>query len=431
MRIEKPLNILLLGSGGRECAFAWKMSQSKNLGKLFIAPGNAGTSQYGENVALNPNDFTAVEAFVLSSAIDMVVVGPEEPLVRGIRDYFLSKDSLSAVPVLGPSAAAAQMEGSKSFSKDFMAKYDIPTAKYLEVSSENLEEGKAFLETMTSPDVLKADGLAAGKGVLIIDSIEEAKVELSSMILDKKFGEASARVVIEEYLSGIECSVFVATDTKSYKILPTAKDYKRIGEGDTGLNTGGMGAVSPVPFADEEFMTKVRQRIVEPTVRGIESEGLDYHGFVFIGLMNCGGEPYVIEYNVRMGDPETEVVLPRIESDIIELFVGITAECLDEVEVTESTKTAITVVCTAGGYPGDYTKGDTIIGLENVEDSIVFHAGTSRNDSGEVITSGGRVLTVTSFGDDIASTAAKSFSSISKISYSGKYFRSDIGKDLL
>ncbi len=431
MKIEKSLNILLLGSGGRECAFAWKMKQSKHLGKLYIAPGNAGTGAYGENVALNPNDFEAVESFVLASNIDMVVVGPEEPLVRGIRDYFLSKDSIKHIPVVGPSAEAAQMEGSKSYSKDFMAKYDIPTAKYLEVNAENLEEGKAFLETLASPYVLKADGLAAGKGVLIIDSIDEAKSELSTMILDKKFGEASSRVVIEEYLSGIECSVFVATDTKNYKVLPTAKDYKRIGEGDTGLNTGGMGAVSPVPFADEEFMTKVRERIIEPTVKGISAEGLDYHGFVFIGLMNCGGDPYVIEYNVRMGDPETEVVLPRITSDIIELFMGIAYETLDEVEVTYSDEYAVTVVCTAGGYPDSYKKGDIISGLDKNFESIVFHAGTTLNEKGEITTNGGRVLTVTSFGTEILTTAAKSFATISDIQYDGKYFRSDIGKDLV
>ncbi len=431
MKIEKPINVLLLGSGGRECAFAWKMSQSKFVSKLYIAPGNAGTGAYGENVALNPNDFKAVEDFVLSNNIELVVVGPEEPLVRGVRDYFLSSDSLKNIPVLGPSAEAAQMEGSKSYSKDFMAKYGVPTAGYLEVNENNIEEGEKFLDTLTAPYVLKADGLAAGKGVLILDSLTEAKAELREMICSKKFGEASAKVVIEEYLSGIECSVFVATDGKSYKILPTAKDYKRIGEGDTGLNTGGMGAVSPVHFADDVFMAKVEERIVIPTIKGIESEGLDYHGFVFIGLMNCGGEPYVIEYNVRMGDPETEVVMPRIESDVMELFLGIVYEKLDEIEVIESKQSAVTVVCTAGGYPCDYKKGDEISGLDSdMNGTIIFHAGTANKD-GKVVTAGGRVLTATSFGTSTEDAANKSFAAIANISFEGMYLRRDIGKDLI
>ncbi len=430
MKIERPLNILLLGSGGRECAFAWKMSQSPNLAKLYIAPGNAGTQRYGQNVALDPNDFMAVESFVLDNGVDMVVVGPEEPLVRGVRDYFLASSKVSHIPVLGPSKRAAQMEGSKSFSKDFMAKYEVPTARYLEVTAENLEAGASFLDTLSSPYVLKADGLAAGKGVLIIDSVEEAKSELSEMILSRKFGEASAKVVIEEYLSGIECSVFVATDGKDYKILPEAKDYKRIGEGDTGLNTGGMGAVSPVPFANSEFMSKVRERIVEPTVRGIAAEELDYCGFIFIGLMNCGGEPYVIEYNVRMGDPETEVVLPRISSDIIELFVGIVSGTIADVDLTISDEVAVTVVCTAGGYPGDYGKGDEIIGLETKSESTIFHAGTAQQDGG-VVTNGGRVLAVTSLASTIEDATVKSYSTISNICYEGINYRRDIGKDLM
>lgn len=429
MNIEKPLNILLLGSGGRECAFAYKMNGSENLAKLYIAPGNAGTGEYGENVAIGVNDFAAIEEFVTDNSIDMVVVGPEDPLVSGVRDYFLASERLSGVPVVGPSAGAAQLEGSKSFSKDFMAKYSVPTAKYLEVTSDNITEGEKFLETLPSPYVLKADGLAAGKGVLIIDDVEEAKRELREMIELKKFGEASSKVVIEEYLSGIECSVFVATDGVSYKILPTAKDYKRIGEGDTGLNTGGMGAVSPVPFADETFMTKVRERIVEPTVQGIAAEGLDYHGFIFVGLMNCGGEPYVIEYNVRMGDPETEVVLPRLTSDLVELLYAIAYEKLDEIEVTECADYAVTVVCTAGGYPSDYRKGEVITGLQTPNDSIIFHAGT-KEVNGEIVTAGGRVLAVTSFGKTIAEASTKSFSTIDGISFDGIYFRRDIGKDL-
>ncbi len=425
-------NIMLLGSGGRECAFARSMSQSQRLGKLFIAPGNAGTGEYGQNVEVDPCDFPSVERFVLENDVHLIVVGPEEPLVRGIRDYFVGSSVSSHIKVLGPSAAAAAMEGSKSFSKDFMQKFSIPTAGYLEVSSENIAEGEAFLESLKPPYVLKADGLAAGKGVLILDDIAEAKRELSEMILGAKFGAASARVVIEEYLSGIECSVFVATDSRSYQVLPEAKDYKRIGEGDTGLNTGGMGAVSPVPFADAEFMEKVRTRIIEPTVKGIESEGLDYCGFIFIGLMNCGGEPYVIEYNVRMGDPETEVVLPRIQSDIIDLFEGIVCGCIAEKTVEITPKTAVTVVCTAGGYPEDYKKGDVISGLVGGEssESIVFHAGTAVKD-GSVVTNGGRVLAVTSVGDSIQQAVDMSYNTISVISFSGMYFRGDIGNDLM
>ncbi len=430
IHIDKPLTILLLGSGGRECAFAWKMAQSPNLDKLYIAPGNAGTSNFGKNVEINPNDFEAIGTFVLENSVDMVVVGPEEPLVRGVRDFFKSSSTLSKIPVLGPSAKGAQLEGSKSFSKAFMEKYGVPTAKYLEVTECNIEQGKKFLETLTPPYVLKADGLAAGKGVLIIDEIGVAQKELEQMIVAKRFGEASAKVVIEEYLNGIECSVFVATDGKSYKILPEAKDYKRIGEGDTGLNTGGMGAVSPVPFADERFMAKVTERIVEPTVRGLELEELDYCGFIFIGLMNCGGDPYVIEYNVRMGDPETEVVLPRISSDIVELFVGIVEGCIDDVELDILPNVALTVVCTAGGYPEDYGKGDEVSGTEGVSTGTIFHAGTAIKNS-KVVTTGGRVLAVTSIANEIEQARTISYTIIDGIHYDGMYYRRDIGLDLL
>ncbi len=431
MKLPKPTNILLIGSGGRECAFAWKIAQSENLGKLFIAPGNAGTAAYGTNVDIDPNDFAMVKHFVLTNFINIVVVGPEEQLVKGIRDFFLSSDDARHVPVLGPSKAAAQLEGSKSFSKAFMEKYGVPTAKYLEVTAQNIEQGKSFLGTLKPPYVLKADGLAAGKGVLIIDSIDEAKSELEDMITSKRFGEASAKVVIEEYLSGIECSVFVATDGKSYKVLPEAKDYKRIGEGDTGLNTGGMGAISPVPFADELFMNRVKRRIIEPTIKGIKAEGLDYCGFIFIGLMNCGGNPMVIEYNVRMGDPETEVVLPRITSDIIDLFDGIVNKTLRSKELTISPKYAATVVCVAGGYPGDYEKGKVITGIENVTGSTVFHAGTKKGAKGEILSNGGRVLAVTSLSTSVKAAAARSFKAIKEINYEGMYYRRDIGKDLL
>lgn len=430
MRLPNPTNILLLGGGGRECAFAWKIAQSESLGSLFIAPGNAGTAQYGVNVDIDPNDFSMVKHFVLTNFINLVVVGPEEQLVRGIRDFFLNDDDVRHVPVLGPSKRAAQLEGSKSFAKDFMARHGIPTAKYLEVTASNIAEGQAFLDTMTSPYVLKADGLAAGKGVLIIDNIDEAKSELEQMITQKTFGEASAKVVIEQFLSGIECSVFVATDGKSYKVLPEAKDYKRIGEGDTGLNTGGMGAISPVSFADEAFMERVTRRIIEPTIKGIKADELDYCGFVFIGLINVGGDPLVIEYNVRMGDPETEVVLPRIESDIIDLFDGIVNKSLDSKELVISPKCAASVVCVAGGYPGEYDKGKVISGLDDVKESIVFHAGTTRSRQGEVFSNGGRVLVVTSLSDSVKAAATASYSAIKGISFEGMYYRTDIGKDL-
>ena len=429
MKLPQSVNVLLLGSGGRECAFAWKIAQSGRLAKLFIAPGNAGTKAYGVNVDMNPTDFAIVKQFVLSNNINLVVVGPEDPLVKGIHDYFMSDTDIKNIPVIGPSMEGARLEGSKDFAKAFMTRHNIPTAAYFTVTKENISEGKSFLETMKSPYVLKADGLAAGKGVLIIDDLEEAKRELDEM-LGGKFGKASSRVVIEEHLSGVEASVFVATDGKEYKILPEAKDYKRIGVGDTGLNTGGMGAVSPVPFCDEKFMEKVRTTIVEPTIKGLAKDNIIYNGFVFIGLMNCGGEPKVIEYNVRMGDPETEVVLPRITSDIIDLFEGIAFGNLDAKKVAVKEETAVTVVCVSGGYPGDYEKGFPVTGLDKPSESIIFHAGTAVKGK-DVVTSGGRVLAVTSYGKSIEEAAAKSFAAIDNIDYKGKYFRNDIGKDLI
>ena len=421
------LNILLLGSGGRESALAWKISQSPRTAKLFIAPGNGGTQAYGTNVALSPLDFEAVKTFVAENNIDMIVVGNEDPLVAGIYDYFAADPVL----VVGPSKAGAALEGSKDFAKQFMVRHNIPTARYESFTAATLEDGYRFLETLRPPYVLKADGLAAGKGVLIIDNLEEAKNSLAEM-LGGMFGASSATVVIEEFLSGIECSVFVLTDGEGgYRILPVAKDYKRIGEGDTGLNTGGMGAVSPVPFADKTFMDKVEQRIVLPTINGLKKEGIVYRGFIFLGLINVEGEPMVIEYNVRMGDPETEVVMPRIASDIVDLLEGAAKGNLADIPAEQDPRTAVTVMAVSGGYPGSYPKGLEISGDLNPAESILFHAGTRRDADGRLLTSGGRVIAATSYGKDIADALDKSYRAVEAINYDGKYFRRDIGRDLM
>ncbi|MFM6953482.1 MAG: phosphoribosylamine--glycine ligase [Sphingobacteriaceae bacterium] len=424
------MNILLLGSGGRENAFAWKMAQSVHCSTLFIAPGNGGTERYGKNVAINPTDFEAVKTFVLENAVEMVVVGPEEPLVKGIHDYFLADDQLKHIAVIGPQQEGAQLEGSKDFSKAFMQRHRIPTAAYATFSKETLEEGLAYLETQNLPIVLKADGLAAGKGVLICESLADAKTELSAMLADAKFGTASQKVVVEEFLKGIELSVFVLTDGLSYKILPEAKDYKRIGVGDTGLNTGGMGAISPVSFAGSDFLKKVEERIVIPTIEGLKKDNIPYKGFLFIGLMNVGGDPYVIEYNVRMGDPETESVLPRLECDLVDLFLGVANEKLAEKSFSISPKTAVTVMLVAGGYPGDYEKGDSMTGLEKIQNSHLFHAGT-KSVEGKIETNGGRVLAVTALADCLQEAASIALTDAAKVSFKGVYFRSDIGADLL
>lgn len=423
------MNVLILGSGGREHTFAWKLAQSPLLNKLYIAPGNAGTAALGENVNIKADDFAAVKSLCLDKEIGMVVVGPEDPLVKGIHDFFLADNELKNIPVIGPQKAGAELEGSKDFAKEFLFRHNIPTAAYQTFTSENLEEGFAFLETLKAPYVLKADGLAAGKGVLILDSLEEAKSELKSMLTDAKFGDASAKVVIEEFLDGIELSVFVLTDGENYKVLPTAKDYKRIGEGDTGLNTGGMGAISPVPFADEVFMQKIEERIVKPTVDGLKKDKLSYKGFIFIGLIKVDDEPLVIEYNVRMGDPETEVVLPRIKSDLLELFQAVGNGTLNEKTLEIYSRFATTVMMVSGGYPEAYEKGKVITGIDEVSDSIVFHAGTKLEGT-EVQTNGGRVMALTSFGDTMNEALTKSFANAEKVNFEGKYYRKDIGFDL-
>jgi phosphoribosylamine--glycine ligase len=424
------MNVLLLGSGGREHAFAWKLSQSKKLSKLFIAPGNAGTALCGTNVQMSATDFNAIRNFVLSHDIKMVVVGPEDPLVKGVHDFFLADELLKKIPVIGPPKMGAQLEGSKDFSKQFMFRHGVPTAAYQSFTKDTLNDGYAFLEKLNPPYVLKADGLAAGKGVIIPHTLAEAKAELKAMLADAKFGDASSKVVIEEFLQGIELSVFVLTDGVSYKILPAAKDYKRIGDNDQGLNTGGMGAVSPVPFADEAYLKKVEERVIIPTIEGLKKDGIPYSGFIFIGLMNDNGNPKVIEYNVRMGDPETEVVLPRIKSDLLETFIAIAEKKLSDFKFELDPRTATTVMMVAGGYPGDYEKGKIISGLENVKNAIAFHAGT-KNEGENIVTNGGRIIAFTALGDTISEAIKKSYAAANEVKFEGCYFRKDIGQDLM
>ena len=424
------MNVLIIGSGGREHAFAWKIAQSKQLQNLYIAPGNAGTAQCGTNVNIAVTDFEAIKNLVWEKDINLVLVGPEDPLVLGIHDFFLQDDVLKDIPVIGPKKDGAQLEGSKDFSKQFMLKHGVPTAKYKSFTKDNIAEASDFIDSLEAPYVLKADGLAAGKGVLILEDKAEAKRELNNMILNAKFGSAGNTVVIEEFLKGIELSVFVLTDGKSYKILPAAKDYKRIGVGDKGLNTGGMGAVSPVPFADEAFIKKVEEKIVIPTINGLVKDGIDYRGFIFIGLMNCDGEPSVIEYNCRMGDPETEVVIPRIESDLLDLLEGVATQTLHQKQFSVTSDIATTVVLVSGGYPEEYEKHKVVTGIENNTTSHVFHSGTTMKNN-DVVTNGGRVFAITSFGKTIEEAIAKSMKSAEAVTYDGKYYRSDIGKDLM
>lgn len=423
------MNILILGSGGREHTLAWKIAQSAKVNKLFVAPGNAGTSTIAKNLAIKVNDFDHLKKTVLAENIDMVVVGPEDPLVNGVHDFFLDYQELKHIPVIGPQKLGATLEGSKEFAKAFMKRHSIPTAAYESFTKETLARGYAFLESLDPPYVLKADGLAAGKGVLILNDLEEAKKELKAMLVDAKFGAASNTVVVEEFLDGIELSCFVLTDGENYKILPTAKDYKRIGEGDTGLNTGGMGAISPVPFADGEFMQKIEQRIVKPTVDGLKKDNIPYVGFIFIGLIKVNDEPKVIEYNVRMGDPETEVVIPRIENDLVEVLQAVAEKRLHEVQLSVDSRSAVTVMTVSGGYPEAYEKGKEITGLEKISDSIVFHAGT-KEENGKIVTNGGRVIAITSYGNDFREALETSYSNIQKMDFEGMYYRKDIGFDL-
>lgn len=424
------MRVLILGSGGREHAFGLKISQSTLLDKLFIAPGNAGTGNVGENVNIAVDDFKGIKKFVIENKISLVLVGPEDPLVKGIHDFFLADKELCKVTVVGPKQDGARLEGSKEFAKEFMKKHNIPTAKYHSFTKDTLKEGEAYLETLKAPYVLKADGLAAGKGVLILKDLKEAKKELKSMLTDNKFGEASHTVVIEEFMKGVECSVFVLTDGISYKVLPPAKDYKRVGEKDSGLNTGGMGAVSPVPFADHVFMDRIENQIVIPTIKGLKEDKIDYRGFIFIGIMNVGGEPYVIEYNCRMGDPETEVVLPRIKSDMIDLLEGIATQTLSERHLEFEDRSAATIVLVSGGYPEEFEKGKAITGLDAAENCIVFHSGTIEK-GGKIVTNGGRVIAVTALGKDIEQAVERANKGAEAINYDKKYYRKDIGFDLI
>ena len=423
------MHVLILGSGGREHAFAWKIAQSSLIQNLFVAPGNAGTEQVATNVSLDPNDFKAVKKFVLDNQINMVVVGPEDPLVHGIVDFFKSDKQLNDVGIIGPNAQAAQLEGSKDFAKQFMLRHGIPTAKYQSFQANQLKEGQAYLETLKAPYVLKASGLAAGKGVVILEDLAKAKKELKAMLTDNKFGNAGNTVVIEEFLKGVECSVFILTDGNNYKILPEAKDYKRIGEGDTGLNTGGMGAVSPVPFCTPEFMDKIETQVIIPTMKGLKADQIDYQGFIFFGLIKVGNEPYVIEYNCRMGDPETEVVIPRIKSDLLHLFEGVTTRTLGECDINIDMKSTATVMLVSEGYPENYDKGKEMSGLTDVRESLLFHAGTKKSGQ-KTITNGGRVIAATSYGSNIFDALNYSYEAAETIQYKGKYFRTDLGLDL-